>query len=118
MKQKIGPLKDVLGNLAAFYSPIKSKCIGYRVEHILTCLLESDSRIFVQEDGVWSVKGRFSHTVLLGEQLPWLQDDNGKVSVSLLAVCHCFCCLFCSCSIYNRRQIFSPPSPSRSRPAL
>jgi hypothetical protein len=29
MKQKVAPLKDVLSDLAAVYSPIKSKCIHY-----------------------------------------------------------------------------------------
>jgi hypothetical protein len=99
MKQQVAPLKDVLGNLAALYSPIKSKCVDYRAELILTFLVESNSRIFVQEDGVWCVKGRFSHAVLLREQLPWQQDEKGKVSISLLAVCHCFIPLFCHSSM-------------------
>jgi hypothetical protein len=60
--------------------------IDYYVERILICFIESNSRIFVQEDGAWSIKGRFSHAALLQEELPWQEDGNGKVSVSLLAV--------------------------------
>lgn len=62
------------------------RCIDYHIGKILTCFIESDSRIFVQEDGAWSIKGHFSRAALLSDALPWQEDENGKMSVSLLAV--------------------------------
>ena len=60
-------LSSVLHGLATMYSPIK----------------KTNSCVCVQEDGTWAMKGRFSNAVKLHEPLPWSQNDNGTISVSL-----------------------------------
>jgi hypothetical protein len=62
-------LPSVLQGLAKVYSPIK----------------RMNSRICVEEDGVWSLKGHFNNAVRTTEGLPWALDDQGKWSVTLQA---------------------------------
>ena len=48
--------------------------------------VEQDSHIYVNEEGAWAMKGRFSRAVNIREQLPWQRDDKGKLVLSVLAV--------------------------------
>lgn len=63
---KLGP---VLNGLAKLYSPIKRQ----------------NARISVQEDGIWTLKGRYSNALRITEDLPWVKDDQGLWSVTLQA---------------------------------
>jgi hypothetical protein len=45
-----------------------------------------DNRIYVLEDGIWEVKGRFSKAIQDESPLGWEVSDDGIYSVSLLAV--------------------------------
>ena len=63
---KLGP---VLNGLAKLYSPIKRQ----------------NARISVQEDGIWTLKNRYSNALRITEDLPWVKDDQGLWSVTLQA---------------------------------
>src|SRR5215475_1025975 len=62
-------LPSVLNGLSKLYSPIKHQ----------------NARICVKEEGIWTLKGRFSTAVRMAEELPWIKDDKGKWSVTLQA---------------------------------
>jgi hypothetical protein len=64
------PLSSVLSGLGKLYSPIKHR----------------NSHIYVRDDNAWAMKGRFSNAIRSQEALPWIQDNRGSLSVSLLAV--------------------------------
>jgi hypothetical protein len=46
---------------------------------------ESDSHIFVLEDDVWAMKGRFSAAVKRMEKVPWICQDDGEMCVHIVA---------------------------------
>jgi hypothetical protein len=45
-----------------------------------------NSRIYVYEDGMWEVKGRFSQAVKDMTPLQWEMGDDGKLVLPLLTV--------------------------------
>jgi len=70
MPQPVGSdLPSVLDGLVKVYSPIKRQ----------------NARMSVMEDGAWTLKGRFLNALRMREHLPWMQDDEGKWSVTLRA---------------------------------
>jgi hypothetical protein len=62
-------LPRVLKGFSRRYSPIRRE----------------NARISVQEDGVWELKGRFSDAMKMAESLPWVEDNQGKWTVTLQA---------------------------------
>jgi hypothetical protein len=68
---KVTPeLPVVLKELSGRFSPIERR----------------DSRIYVFEDDMWEVKGRFSQAVKDNAPLEWEMNDDGKLFLYLLAV--------------------------------
>src|ERR1700683_3423813 len=63
-------LPVVLKELSGRFSPIERR----------------DSRIYVFEDEIWEVKGRFSQAVKDNAPLQWEITDDGKLVLYLLAV--------------------------------
>jgi hypothetical protein len=45
-----------------------------------------NSRIYVHEDDMWEVKGRFSQAMKDNAPLQWEETDDGKFFLNLLAV--------------------------------
>ena len=93
IKTKVGGnLSPVLGVLAKRYSPVRSKwlqpfglkCFDYN-------FLEYNKRVFVYEEGDWSVKGRFKAALEDNDPIFW-EQVNGEYSlfVALVSACYAY----------------------------
>ena len=47
---------------------------------------EHNSRIYVREDDMWAVKGRFSQAPKDDDPVHWMASSDNKFTLSLLAV--------------------------------
>ena len=56
--------------------------------HILLLIQASESNchIFVEEEGLWSIKGKYSVAVKDDDSISWVMGDDGKLQLTLLAV--------------------------------
>ena len=68
-----------------------SKFLTFAVLY-LTGYLELNSHIYVLEDDVWAVKGRFTQAILDDDLIQWVASSKSKFSLFLLAV-SLKCCL-------------------------
>jgi hypothetical protein len=80
-------LPAILQGLSGRYSPIKSMLffIIYCV-CLYNFLLDLNSRIYIQEDNMWSGKGRFMNAVQDCEPIRWDVNDKGDMLLSVLTV--------------------------------
>src|ERR1700675_245107 len=87
MRQDVTPdLPTILGELSGRYSPIQSKLSVFFLCYIIDPSLESNSRIYVREDDLWSGKGRFQNALTDRDPVDWIMDGKGEMSISLLIV--------------------------------
>src|SRR3954451_6268309 len=47
---------------------------------------EFNSHIFVQEDGLWAIRGRWTTAITDNDPIDWETSSNGKLCLSLLCV--------------------------------
>ena len=45
-----------------------------------------DSHISVEEEGLWSIKGKYSVAVKDNDPVQWVMGNDGKLRLTLLAV--------------------------------
>jgi hypothetical protein len=88
MRRDVTPdLPAILQGLSGRYSPIKSMLFFVVYFACLTnFLLDLNSRIYVQEDNMWSGKGRFTNAVQDCEPIKWDVNDKGDMLLSILTV--------------------------------
>jgi hypothetical protein len=89
VKQPVAPdLKSVLSSLALKFSPIRSKlavcsCCCYPS---LNYPIEYDRHMYVKEEDLWDLRGRFKAAMETVEPLPWITQGNMPV-LALAMVC-------------------------------
>ncbi|KAM6491162.1 hypothetical protein JOM56_013401 [Amanita muscaria] len=85
MKTKMmSSLKPILEKLVNRYSPISSEySIIISIIVFLMSLLEY--RIYVHEDGHWSVKGEFKNALEEDEDVIWVRERDNKMMLSICA---------------------------------
>jgi hypothetical protein len=47
---------------------------------------ESNGHVYVQEDGYWTIRGRFAQAMLDDEPVEWVKSADGKLSLPLACV--------------------------------
>lgn len=45
-----------------------------------------DSHIFVEEEGLWSIKGKYSVAIKDNDPVHWVMGNDGKLRLTVLAV--------------------------------
>jgi hypothetical protein len=78
-------LAPVLEKLGIQYSPVKSKCIIISKYHSFDQNLELNQRVFVYEDDMWAVKGRYDAAVKEDDEIDW-PSFNEQFTLKLLIV--------------------------------
>jgi len=84
LKHKVTPkLKPILKALARGYSPVRSKlliifCIIYQF------FIDDNHRVFVYEDDMWTVKGRYEHALEDDDDVSWTYENGHDVLRFLL----------------------------------
>jgi hypothetical protein len=87
MKHHVTPnLEPILWQLGITYSPVKSMCSAFMCDdaHLISAL-DRNQRIFVEEDGMWAVRGRFDDALKNTEVLDWNTDPAQRLLLRLLA---------------------------------
>jgi hypothetical protein len=87
MKHRVTPnLEPILLQLGINYSPVKSMCSAFMCDdaHLISAL-DRNQRIFVEEDGMWAVRGRFDDALKNTEVLDWNTDPAQGLLLRLLA---------------------------------
>jgi hypothetical protein len=80
-KTDVNSISDMLKELSILYSPMKSKFIKYCKIIQVDSFIENNSRICIREDGVWSLKGRFSRSVKSKAAIPWAYKDGAYLDI-------------------------------------
>jgi hypothetical protein len=85
--QTMGPLLTELGEL---YSPVKSEsfilfpCKSYN-------FAEKNYRIFVYEEGNWSLKGRYKMAIKFNDSVAWSNDRGDySLAIALVGICYSY----------------------------
>ena len=87
MRREVTPnLPAVLRDLSGHYSPIQSEFLFYFNYLIINYFVEFNYCIYVQEDDLWSGKGRFKNAVQDFEPVKWNANIKGEMSLSILTV--------------------------------
>jgi hypothetical protein len=56
------------------------------VYHLISNFTEYNSHIFVQEEDMWNIRGRYSQAIKDDEPISWVANSDGKYTLSLLVV--------------------------------
>ena len=77
-------IAPVLTDIGELYSPVKSEsllCSSSKSDKVA----EKNQRIFVYEDGNWSLKGRYDKAIKINDTLAW-SNDRGNYALVIAFV--------------------------------
>jgi hypothetical protein len=98
IKHEVTPqLSPVLMKLGRSYSPIRSKSLYHFVLSGTNYFSsEFNRRVYIWEDDVWTVKGRFNTVIDDDETVSWVQQSDGKLvlQLSIVSLSWLFCSMF------------------------
>ena len=81
LKHEVTPrLKPILKALARGYSPIRSTpFVNYLKTLLLIVVLDHNQRVFVYEDDVWTMKGRYETALEDDEDAVWTYESSQDI---------------------------------------
>jgi hypothetical protein len=103
LKHNVTPkLKPILKALARGYSPVRSKLFFIIWFILLIFLVDDNRRVFVYEDDMWTVKGRYEHAIENDDDVSWTYENGHDVLRFLLVSFPWYVCLKFSSDVMYR----------------
>ena len=94
LKHKVTPmLKPILKTLARGYSLVHSKLIVIFCIILVSFFLDDNHCVFVHEDDMWTVKGRYDHALENDDDVSWTYENGQDVLRFLLVSFPWYVCL-------------------------
>lgn len=85
LKHKVTPkLKPILKTLGRQYSPVRSKLFIFLMDYLIMFFVDDNQRVFVHEDDMWTVKGRYEHALEDDDDVSWTYENGNDVLRFLL----------------------------------
>lgn len=85
LKHKVTPkLKPILMTLGHQYSPVCSKLFIFLMDYLIMFFVDDNQRVFVHEDDMWTVKGRYEHALEDDDDVSWTYENGNDVLRFLL----------------------------------
>ena len=95
LKHKVTPkLKPILKALARGYSPVRSKLFFiFCIILVSFFFVDDNHRVFVYEDDMWTIKGRYDHALENDDDVSWTYENGQDVLRFLLVSFPWYVCL-------------------------